>query len=72
MICYLLRRDFTGVAKKELTKDPIFGPVFRFAGVAFVDRQGRRRPREAALAPAVAKLQRRHLAWSSRPRAPAR
>ena len=42
VICYLLRRDFTGVAKQELTKDPIFGPVFRFAGVAFVDRRGRR------------------------------
>src|SRR4029079_11054812 len=26
VICYLLRRDFTGVAKQELTKDPIFGP----------------------------------------------
>ena len=55
VICYLLRRDFTGVAKQELTKDPIFGPVFRFAGVAFVDRQGGGDPR-AALAPAVAKL----------------
>jgi putative phosphoserine phosphatase/1-acylglycerol-3-phosphate O-acyltransferase len=55
VICYLLRRDFTGVAKQELTKDPIFGPVFRFAGVAFVDRQGGGNPRDA-LAPAVAKL----------------
>jgi putative phosphoserine phosphatase/1-acylglycerol-3-phosphate O-acyltransferase len=55
VICYLLRRDFTGVAKQELTKDPIFGPVFRFAGVAFVDRQGGGDPR-AALAPAVEKL----------------
>jgi putative phosphoserine phosphatase/1-acylglycerol-3-phosphate O-acyltransferase len=55
VICHLLRRDFTGVAKQELTKDPVFGPVFKFAGVAFVDRQGGRNPREA-LAPAVAKL----------------
>ena len=55
VICYLLRRDFTGVAKQELTKDPIFGPVFKFAGVAFVDRQGGGNPRDA-LAPAVAKL----------------
>ena len=60
VICYLLRRDFTGVAKQELTKDPIFGPVFRFAGVAFVDRKGGGNPREA-LAPAVAKLRRGHL-----------
>ncbi len=43
------------MAKKELTKDPIFGPVFRLAGVAFVDRQGGGDPRQA-LAPAVAKL----------------
>jgi putative phosphoserine phosphatase / 1-acylglycerol-3-phosphate O-acyltransferase len=56
VICNLLRRDFTGVAKQELTKDPIFGPVFRFAGVAFVDRKGGGNPRDA-LAPAVAKLQ---------------
>ena len=56
VICYLLRRDFTGVAKQELTKDPIFGPLFKFAGVAFVDRKGGGSPREA-LAPAVAKLQ---------------
>ena len=55
VICHLLRRDFTGVAKKELTKDPIFGPVFKFAGVAFVDRQGGGNPREA-LQPAVDKL----------------
>ena len=56
VICNLLRRDFTGVAKQELTKDPVFGPVFRFAGVAFVDRKGGGNPRDA-LAPAVAKLQ---------------
>jgi putative phosphoserine phosphatase/1-acylglycerol-3-phosphate O-acyltransferase len=56
VICYLLRRDFTGVAKQELTKDPIFGPLFRFAGVAFVDRKGGGSPREA-LAPAVSKLE---------------
>ena len=55
VICYLLRRDFTGVAKKELTKDPIFGPVFRLAEVAFVDRKGSGNPREA-LQPAVDKL----------------
>ncbi len=56
VICHLLRRDFTGVAKQELTKDPIFGPLFRFAGVAFVDRKSGGNPRDA-LAPAVAKLQ---------------
>jgi putative phosphoserine phosphatase/1-acylglycerol-3-phosphate O-acyltransferase len=55
VICYLLRRHFTGVAKQELTKDPIFGPVFKFAGVAFVDRTGGGNPRQA-LQPAVDKL----------------
>jgi putative phosphoserine phosphatase/1-acylglycerol-3-phosphate O-acyltransferase len=34
----LLRRDFTGVAKQELRHNPIFGPLFGAAGVAFVDR----------------------------------
>ena len=55
IMCHLLRRGFTGVAKKELMKDPIFGPAFRFAGAAFVDRQGGGDPR-AALAPAAEKL----------------
>ncbi len=34
----LLRKDFTGIAKKELRHNPIFGPLFRAAGVVFVDR----------------------------------
>jgi putative phosphoserine phosphatase/1-acylglycerol-3-phosphate O-acyltransferase len=34
----LLRRDFTGVAKQELRHNPIFGPLFDAAGVAFIDR----------------------------------
>ena len=60
VICYLLRRDFTGVAKQELTKDPIFGPVFRFAGVAFVDRRGRGQPPRCPGARG-GQAQRRHL-----------
>jgi len=52
---YLLRHGFTGVAKKELKRDPIVGLPFRFAGVAFVDRKGGKDPRKA-LAPAVEKL----------------
>lgn len=55
VICHLLRRDFTGVAKQELLKDPVFGPLFRFAGVAFVDRSGNTDPR-LSLAPALEKL----------------
>jgi len=34
----MLRRDFTGVAKKELRHNPIFGPLFGAAGVVFIDR----------------------------------
>ncbi len=34
----LLRRDLTGVAKKEIRNNPIFGPLFSAAGVVFVDR----------------------------------
>jgi putative phosphoserine phosphatase / 1-acylglycerol-3-phosphate O-acyltransferase len=34
----VLRRDFTGVAKKELEFDPLFGPVGFMADVAFIDR----------------------------------
>lgn len=34
----LLRRNFTGVAKKQLEHDPVFGPIGYLADVAFVDR----------------------------------
>jgi putative phosphoserine phosphatase/1-acylglycerol-3-phosphate O-acyltransferase len=38
LLLKLLRRDITGVAKEELRHNPIFGPLFSAAGVAFVDR----------------------------------
>ena len=38
LLCKLLRRDFVGIAKKEVAQNPIFGPVFRLAGAVFVDR----------------------------------
>lgn len=34
----LLRRDLTGIAKKELRLNPILAPAFMFAGVVFIDR----------------------------------
>ena len=34
----MLRRDVTGVGKKELRRNPIFGPLFGVAGAIFVDR----------------------------------
>jgi putative phosphoserine phosphatase/1-acylglycerol-3-phosphate O-acyltransferase len=38
LLCKLLRRDFVGIAKKELQRNPIFGPVFAASGAIFVDR----------------------------------
>jgi putative phosphoserine phosphatase/1-acylglycerol-3-phosphate O-acyltransferase len=51
----LLRRDFTGIAKKELRNNPIFGPLFRAAGAVFVDRSDTAKAIEA-LGPAVEAL----------------
>ena len=34
----MLRRDFTGVGKMEIRKNPIVGPVFSAAGMVFIDR----------------------------------
>ncbi|MFN8195306.1 MAG: HAD-IB family hydrolase [Nocardioidaceae bacterium] len=34
----MLRRDYTGVAKKELQKDPTFAPIGWLADIAYVDR----------------------------------
>ncbi len=51
----MLRRDFTGVGKKEIRSDPIFGPLFGAAGVVFVDRANSKKAIEA-LKPAVEAL----------------
>ncbi len=48
----LLRKDFTGVAKKSLERDPFFGPVGYLADVAYVDRADSAKAREG-LEPAV-------------------
>lgn len=48
----LLRRDLTGVGKKEIRRNPIFGPIFGAAGVVFVDRADSQKAIEA-LKPAV-------------------
>jgi putative phosphoserine phosphatase/1-acylglycerol-3-phosphate O-acyltransferase len=55
VISWLLRRDFTAVAKAELAHDPRFAPLAALAGVAFVER-GNRSQSRAALAPVVEKL----------------
>jgi putative phosphoserine phosphatase/1-acylglycerol-3-phosphate O-acyltransferase len=51
----LLRQGFTGVAKKEAKDVPVFGPLFAYAGMAFVDRSDTMSARKA-LEPVVEKL----------------
>lgn len=48
----LLRRDMTGVGKKEIQRNPLFGPLFTAAGMVFVDRADSGKAIEA-LKPAV-------------------
>lgn len=55
IIAAILRRDFTGVAKRSLQSNPVFGPLGWFAGVAFIDRADASRAR-AALEPVVESL----------------
>ena len=43
IVARLLRRDFTGIAKKELAMHPLAGPVFRIADTVFVDRSNSER-----------------------------
>jgi putative phosphoserine phosphatase/1-acylglycerol-3-phosphate O-acyltransferase len=57
LLCKLLRRDFVGISKQEVRRNPIFGPLFALAGTVFIDRFHRARAIEA-LAPAVAALRR--------------
>lgn len=55
LLLKMLRRDFTGIAKEELRRNPVFGPLFRAAGVVFVDRSDTTKAIQA-LAPAVEAL----------------
>jgi putative phosphoserine phosphatase/1-acylglycerol-3-phosphate O-acyltransferase len=51
----LLRKDFTGVAKRSLQANPVFGPIGYLARVAFIDRSDPEAAREA-LEPVVKAL----------------
>jgi putative phosphoserine phosphatase / 1-acylglycerol-3-phosphate O-acyltransferase len=51
----LTRRDVTGIGKKEIQRDPIFGPLGWAADAVFVDRSDTAKAIEA-LAPAVEAL----------------
>jgi putative phosphoserine phosphatase/1-acylglycerol-3-phosphate O-acyltransferase len=57
LMMYLVRRGFSGVAKKEAAKVPGFGTFMRMADMAFLDRSSTTRAVEA-LKPAVDLLKR--------------
>ncbi|MEC3955270.1 HAD-IB family hydrolase [Nocardia sp. CDC153] len=38
VLAEVLGTGFTGIAKKEITKNPVFGPLMRFVEVTFIDR----------------------------------
>lgn len=57
LLCKLLRRDFVGIAKQEVRRNPIFGPVFTLAGAVFIDRGNHERA-VRALEPALDALRR--------------
>lgn len=52
----LLRRDFTGIAKKEVKNQPFVGAMFQAAGAIFIDRADRQKA-ISAMRPAVEALQ---------------
>jgi len=55
IIAKLLRRDFTAIAKQEIARNPLVGPVFRVADTVFVDRKNHDKAIEA-LRPVVRTL----------------
>ena len=61
----LLRRDFTGVAKKELARDPRFAPIGWLADIAYIDR-GNTQKAKQGLQPAVSKLRYGFSIWTGR------
>ncbi|WP_369690654.1 HAD-IB family hydrolase [Nocardia crassostreae] len=55
VLAEVLGTGFTGIAKKEITKNPVFGPLMRFVEVTFIDRADKAAAK-AALAPVVETL----------------
>lgn len=55
IIAKLLRKDFTAIAKQEIARNPLVGPVFRVADTVFVDRKNQEKAIEA-LKPVVKTL----------------
>ena len=57
LVCALLKRDFVGVAKAEIKRNPVLGPAFAFAGTVFLERADRASAIDS-LGPAVETLRR--------------
>ncbi|MEV6772900.1 HAD-IB family hydrolase [Nocardia sp. NPDC051030] len=55
VLAEVLGTGFTGIAKKEVTKNPIFGPLMRFVEITFIDRADSKAAK-AALEPVVETL----------------
>jgi putative phosphoserine phosphatase/1-acylglycerol-3-phosphate O-acyltransferase len=47
IIAKLLRRDFTAIAKQEISKNPLVAPVFRVADTVFIDRKNQEKAIDA-------------------------
>ncbi len=56
LMAKMLRRDLTGIGKKELQRNPIFGPIFGATGMVFIDRSDTSKAIEA-LQPAIDALE---------------
>lgn len=52
VLCKLLRRDFVGIGKQEIKRNPIFGPMMSLAGTVFIDRYDHEKAIQA-LRPAI-------------------
>jgi putative phosphoserine phosphatase/1-acylglycerol-3-phosphate O-acyltransferase len=52
LLAKLVRRDMVGIAKQELKRNPLFGPIFSMAGTVFIDRFNREKAIEA-MKPAI-------------------
>lgn len=57
ILCRVIRRDIIGMAKVELRRNPILGPLLWFGETIFVDRKDAEK-RQAAYGPAVDALSR--------------
>ncbi|WP_019931425.1 HAD-IB family hydrolase [Nocardia sp. BMG111209] len=55
VLAAVLRGGVTGIVKREITANPVFGPLLRFTGATFIDRSDTASAK-AALAPVVETL----------------